>query len=643
MYGQLGMGDYLDRGSIPSQVPAQYVLTPEIAADIVCGEYFTCMRGISGKVYCFGRNERGQLGLGSPVQTSPRPSIAVQLAGPSSSICAGKDYACSIAVTSARPVQCWGANDLGQLMTGDSRDRGTNTSDFPLSAATVLANQVYCGYAHAAAITTPSTVKMWGDNRLGQLACGVIAPPYNIVGITPGSTPVTPVITGVVRSISLGVSHSCFLLEGSSSRCAGDNTYGQLGYPGVYNVGCSVQSLPPPPINLGFRPTQITCYAYHTCVSGYYLPLIRTSTPNVTACFGRNDVGQLGLGNTVQDIGLGNGTMPPYPVNTTTVPYLSYIGSSSTVDNTYIILSDSILRGGSSTSPPYFDTRNNLVGWGSNEKGQLLVGDELESTLTPVLLNTECGDGFTDKRSGEECDISGGGDGQSCTPFCNKVVCSTGECTPCHVSGLVFGALQGGCFNTSMMCSIPSSVEGAVCSQGVWSVVMLVVDREVSVLGNLDVTSTYTQYENGTLSISADTMISVRDTALIRGEIVVNGTVNSTVPILSAKNITLDLKHTRLIGGECLRYGVERKNDTGLYVLWVSRDCRDGMATWAIVVIVISGVLGLLLLGLVVFGIYKFRGNCLLFHDRKSYENIRDEWTHIHPKPRPGEQRRDSA
>src|ERR1019366_4362329 len=49
-YGQLGMGDYVSRGTLPGQVPASFVLTPEIVADVVCGDAFTCIRGISGKV-----------------------------------------------------------------------------------------------------------------------------------------------------------------------------------------------------------------------------------------------------------------------------------------------------------------------------------------------------------------------------------------------------------------------------------------------------------------------------------------------------------------------------------------------------------------------------------------------------------------
>eukprot|EP01083_Nonionella_stella_P307184 1078744_1 len=87
--------------------------------------------------------------------------------------------------------------------------------------------------------------------------------------------------------------HTCALSKGNTVKCWGFNQYGQLGYgdtdyraDGVGEMGDSLDN-----IDLGtdFIPTKLSAGLYHTCAS---------SQTNTLKCFGRNNVGQLGYGDT---------------------------------------------------------------------------------------------------------------------------------------------------------------------------------------------------------------------------------------------------------------------------------------------------------------------------------------------------------
>jgi hypothetical protein len=165
-----------------------------------------------------------------------------------------------------------------------------------------------------------------------------------------------------------------------------------------------------------------------------------------------------------------------------------------------------------------------------------------------------------------------------------------------------------------------------VCANGNWSVVsMLVMDR-VAINSKIQilVTGNYTQLENGTLNIVPGVMFLVGDTAILAGEIVLNGTVNESMPIISASTIEGKVSHSRTITGDCLDYIIEKKD--GLEILILNNNCKKGMPVWLIIVITLSSVGGVLLIGLGGLLVYRCRPHCILFHDQKSYENIRDEW-----------------
>lgn len=99
-----------------------FVDTQVDANHVTVGWRHSCATTVAGEVVCWGDNSYGQLGDGSrteqrqPVTVRGIDSFAVRVA-------AGRDHTC--AVTLDREVFCWGRNDQGQLGTGDRRGRLT--------------------------------------------------------------------------------------------------------------------------------------------------------------------------------------------------------------------------------------------------------------------------------------------------------------------------------------------------------------------------------------------------------------------------------------------------------------------------------------------------------------------------------------
>lgn len=123
-HGQLGMAG-TDRSS-PTEVP---IPTSVAGIDSVDGGFrHACVVGRDNQtqrvVYCFGSNDHGELGQGSldgvsavPVQVMTGTGAALQ----ASKVAVGWQHNCAI-VSDGKEIVCWGLNEKGQL--GD----GTNTS-----------------------------------------------------------------------------------------------------------------------------------------------------------------------------------------------------------------------------------------------------------------------------------------------------------------------------------------------------------------------------------------------------------------------------------------------------------------------------------------------------------------------------------
>ncbi len=171
--------EQIQSGGSPEYANAQLILDNNGrpltgVSKVATGESFTCALK-SRQVLCWGLNTSGQLGRGHsdpatdklPVRTDTNTILTGVQA-----IDAGTSYACALANGS---VYCWGDNEKNQLGTNNGpTDRNTavpviGISGDPIANITSLSVASY----HACAVDrTPKYVWCWGNNFGGQLANG---------------------------------------------------------------------------------------------------------------------------------------------------------------------------------------------------------------------------------------------------------------------------------------------------------------------------------------------------------------------------------------------------------------------------------------------------------------------------------------
>ena len=122
-FGQLGTGNLADTAA-PTPVSTAGALSGRTVAQITTGDFHTCFLDTAGLAYCTGSNYTGELGTGTPASSTV--PVAVSRAGALAgrtlvSISAGDGDVC--ALDSAGRAYCWGSNTNGELgdgLTGNS-------------------------------------------------------------------------------------------------------------------------------------------------------------------------------------------------------------------------------------------------------------------------------------------------------------------------------------------------------------------------------------------------------------------------------------------------------------------------------------------------------------------------------------------
>jgi alpha-tubulin suppressor-like RCC1 family protein len=135
---------------------------------------------------------------------------------------------------------------------------------------------VSVGFFHVCGVSTDNVAYCWGDNAWGQLGDGTI---------TSSPTPI-PVAGGLpFREVIAGDSHTCGLALNDLTYCWGYNGAGQLG------DGTTIQRLTPVRVHAGgLRFRRVSGGASYNCGE---------TVDNRAYCWGANESGQLGIGNTM--------------------------------------------------------------------------------------------------------------------------------------------------------------------------------------------------------------------------------------------------------------------------------------------------------------------------------------------------------
>ncbi|MFN3202836.1 MAG: fibrinogen-like YCDxxxxGGGW domain-containing protein [Bradymonadia bacterium] len=190
-HGQLGLGDVASRGDAAGEMGDNLPFVdlgttaegiPYAATDIVAGTWHTCARLHDGQMKCWGDNRAGQLGQGHTFSLGDAPGEmgdalpVIDLGGLVSALDAGGEQTCAILNTGA--LKCWGGNAYGGLGQGHTQtlgdgpgEMGDNLSSIDLGTG-ASAGEVAIGWGFTCARLQDKTVKCWGGNPHGVLGLG---------------------------------------------------------------------------------------------------------------------------------------------------------------------------------------------------------------------------------------------------------------------------------------------------------------------------------------------------------------------------------------------------------------------------------------------------------------------------------------
>jgi alpha-tubulin suppressor-like RCC1 family protein len=271
-WGHNSLGSLGNGSSGHSDVP-QNINSHEFVS-VRSGGFTTCGATNASKLFCWGRNARFQTGkdVGMNVVSSPEEIVINANIEALKSLKMGDSHSCF--VNDSNEIWCWGANDDGQLGTGETSLRSLPIESFRISSPNVAVG-LGVGGKHSCVITSSNQIVCWGFNEFGQL------------GDATESEDLSPrdVINHLGGDIDLGFDHSCSVNEQSIIFCWGNNDEGQIGdgTTTARNVPTQVQ------LPSGATAQQIAAGLSHTCA------LLHSDD---VMCWGNNSGGKLGDGTT---------------------------------------------------------------------------------------------------------------------------------------------------------------------------------------------------------------------------------------------------------------------------------------------------------------------------------------------------------
>lgn len=340
--GELGAGT-IEQFSAPVGVAGDFTA-------LATGDRFACGVGQDQRAYCWGRNDVGQLGIGTAMGKDLTPMALPTPVGGSikfhNHISVGFNHACAQSTEGRQQVYCWGSGEYGKLGTGGRKD---SPAPVPVTQSKMEHDYdlrgVSAGSDHTCVIEqTFSHILCWGRNTHYQLG------KKNGVFDSSFASPQVAEMKDEMSSwlhVSAGHRSSCAIgkvrrATYSTAYCWGSNEYGTVGND-AGKVQESMAELKDVYVALSTR-GDTTC--------GVRLD-------RKLYCWGLNRNGQVGDGTT-------ENRRTPVPVNSphrfNTVSVGNTHTCAVTVDST-------------------------LYCWGSNELGQVDPKAPRESYSTPQLVN----------------------------------------------------------------------------------------------------------------------------------------------------------------------------------------------------------------------------------------------------------------
>ncbi|XP_072116582.1 X-linked retinitis pigmentosa GTPase regulator isoform X2 [Mobula birostris] len=259
------------KSKFSDNVPSKFWLKNDKAVAISCGDEHTALITENGKLYVFGSNNWGQLGLGTK-NTVNKPTCVKALKSERVKLAAcGRSH--TLVWTEQGNIYAAGDNSEGQLGLGTNEER-TAFQRVEYFRDKQKIKQLSAGSNISAALTEDGNLFMWGDNSEGQ------------IGLDSESSVSLPHQVDVgkpVSWVSCGYYHSALVTGDGQLYTFGESDNGKLGLSLDQPINHRIPQLVN---NIPGKVIQVSCGGGHTIVL----------TEEDVYAFGFGQFGQLGHG-----------------------------------------------------------------------------------------------------------------------------------------------------------------------------------------------------------------------------------------------------------------------------------------------------------------------------------------------------------
>ncbi|XP_026077255.1 X-linked retinitis pigmentosa GTPase regulator isoform X2 [Carassius auratus] len=259
------------KSKFADNAPSKFWLKNDVPLRISCGDEHTALVTENGKLFVFGSNNWGQLGLGTKT-TVNKPTCVKALKSERVKLAAcGRTH--TLVYTSRGNLYASGGNNEGQLGLGDCDDRTSfHLVDFFSKHEPV--KMLSAGSNTSAALTQDGRLFMWGDNSEGQIGLGKESNSLNPREVSVGKR---------VSWVSCGYYHSAFVTVDGALYTFGEKDSGKLG---LSTEKLASHKVPQQVTGISDKVVQVSCGGGHTVAL----------TDHEVYSFGLGQFGQLGHG-----------------------------------------------------------------------------------------------------------------------------------------------------------------------------------------------------------------------------------------------------------------------------------------------------------------------------------------------------------
>ncbi|NXJ40570.1 RPGR regulator, partial [Ciconia maguari] len=259
------------KSKFAEDIPSKFWFKNDKPVHISCGDEHTAIVTGNGKLYMFGSNNWGQLGLGSK-NTVSKPTCVKALKPEKTKLAVcGRNH--TLVYTEKGNVYAAGGNSEGQLGLGDTEERTTfHLISFFTNQHKI--KQLAAGSYTSAAVTEDGQLFVWGDNSEGQIG---------LADEACVSVPCQVDVGKPVSSVSCGYYHSALITGDGELYTFGEPENGKLG---LLPEQLKNNRVPQPVLGIMEKVNKVACGGEHT--------VVLTETDVYT--FGLGQYGQLGHG-----------------------------------------------------------------------------------------------------------------------------------------------------------------------------------------------------------------------------------------------------------------------------------------------------------------------------------------------------------